>query len=98
MDYTRITDRLKEQYHYPEDGARLIAEKLSHSHPEVQKAFWIWWEHGSIGELEVEGYNINRLMKEHDMNPIAALLTLDWLLRDPEKAKASLKRGHDRIR
>lgn len=31
------------------------------------------------------------------MNEVAGFLTLDWLLREPEKAIASLKKGHDTI-
>ncbi len=32
------------------------------------------------------------------MKPPAALLTLDWLLREPDKAVASLRKGHDWVR
>jgi hypothetical protein len=45
----------------------------------------------------VEGYSIERLMKEFGMNPIAAFLALDWLIRDPDTARALIKRGFDRI-
>ena len=31
------------------------------------------------------------------MNLIAALLTLHWLLREPNWASASLRKGHDRM-
>ena len=41
---------------------------------------------------------IQRLIEQHNMKPIAAFLTLDWLSREPEAAIASLKCGYDRVR
>lgn len=93
-----LIPRLKSDFGYPENGAQLIAEKLINSSPEVQGAFLRFWETGEIPHLEVEDYTVSRLAEEHDMKPIAALLTLDWLIRDPAKAKASLKKGHDLVR
>ncbi len=37
-------------------------------------------------------------MELHKMNPIAAFLTLDWLIREPEQAIESLKHGYDFIK
>jgi len=37
-------------------------------------------------------------MNEFDMNPIAGFLTLDWLMKEPEKAKLTLEQGYDTIK
>jgi hypothetical protein len=97
MNQEELLPRLISEFHYPPKGAQLVAEKLSVSKPEIQSAFLYFWNTGELPLIEVEGYTVKQLETEHGMKPIAALLTLDWLLREPEKAKASLKRGHDRV-
>ena len=92
-----LLPRLNGEFGYPEGGARLVAEKLLACAPQIKRAFSLWWETGNLTDLQIEGYSVKRLIDEHSMNPIAAFLTLDWLSREPEKARASLARGHDRI-
>lgn len=46
-----------------------------------------------IQDYSACGYSIFSLMKERGMNYPAAILTIDWLLKEPEKATASLKKG-----
>ncbi len=93
-----LLPRLTTELGYPTAGARLISEKLMKCNASVRAAFWQWWNTNSLdANLEIEGYTLARLMDEHGMKPIAAFLTLDWLQREPEKAKESLARGHDQI-
>ena len=64
----------------------------------MKVAFLQWWQTGVLDRtLEIAGYTLTRLIHGHAMSPIAAFLTLDWLDREPENAKASLGRGHDQI-
>ncbi len=49
-------------------------------------------------ECEIAGYSINKLQEDYGMNVIAAILTLDWLAKEPEKAKKSLEQGHDFVK
>ncbi len=98
MDAQVVIARLESEFGYPSAGARLIADKLAAATPEVRAAFIDWWETGKLPAFAVEGYTANRLVEEHSMRPIAALLTLDWLIREPEQAKASLRKGHDHVR
>lgn len=93
-----LQSRLTKELGYPEAGARIIAEKLVASSPQVKNAFAVWWETGELTDLQVEGFTAQRLMEEHGMNPIAAFLTLDWLIREPKRAIDSLARGHDQVR
>lgn len=94
-----LIPRLCYEFNYPENGARILVSKLIKCNPIIQNAFSIWWEKGIIpSELEIEGYSMERLINEHGMNPIAAFLTLDWLLREPQKAKQSLQKGHDQVK
>jgi hypothetical protein len=95
MNENELIPRLITEFHYPPQGAKIIAEKLVNSMPEIQKAFLNFWEKGEVPLLEVDGYTISNLETEHGMKLLAALLTLDWLIREPDKAKASLRKGHD---
>jgi hypothetical protein len=93
-----LMPRLLSDFRYPQPGAQLIASKLIACDLSIQKAFWEWWQSGVIPlKLEVAGFSMERLIREHEMKPIAAFLTLDWLLREPEKAKKSLQKGHDQV-
>jgi hypothetical protein len=92
-----LVKRLQDDFHYPASGARLVAEKIVMLSPEIKDAFITWWHEGTLPVLEVAGYTLHTLMEEHGMNPIAAFLTLDWLVRDPQSARASLEKGHDYI-
>lgn len=95
MNENELIPRLVAEFGYPLKGAQLVAEKLVSSTPQIQEVFVKYWERGEIPLLEVEGYTFSKLAEEHGMKPVAAFLTLDWLIREPERAKASLKKGHD---
>jgi len=93
-----LIPRLQSEYKYPSKGAQTIAEKLVMCQPAIKIVFLKWWRTGEFTPLEIEGYTWKYLMEKQSMNPIAALLTLDWLLREPDKAKKSLHKGHDEVR
>lgn len=93
-----LKDRLVSEFGYPQAGADLVAGKLVAMQGDVWDAFVAWWESGKNPEIEIEGYSFDRLVRDYSMKPIAALLTLDWLQREPEKAVASLRKGHDFVK
>ena len=89
--------RLKSELGYTQAGAQLVLHDLEESDPRIQSAFHEWLRSGALPAIVAEGYDVPRLMREHSMNIIAALLTLDWLLREPQRAISSLRKGHDRL-
>ena len=52
-----------------------------------------WIEKGICKNFVSEGYSITDFMEKRKMKYPAALLTMDWLIKEPERAKESLKRG-----
>jgi len=89
--------RMIDEFGYSEESAAEIIEDLSNCSEQIRSAFLHWWNTGVLPDIEIEQYNVSRLKKEYGMNPIGALLSLDWLLKEPDEAKAALKRGYDEI-
>lgn len=78
---------------YTEHNAALVAQEIPNLHPSLMP-LWEQWvaRPESCGDYAAEGYSVKGLMEQHRMTYPAALLTIDWLLKEPENAKASLKR------
>ncbi len=92
-----LMKRLVVEFEYPVPRAESAAAKLLNLQPQLRSPFERWWRTGEMPEIEIEEYTLDRLMSELSLNPIAAFLALDWLIRQPQQAKQSLKRGFDRI-
>ena len=97
LETDNLIPRLVDEFGYSEKSANRVIKNLKNCSERIKLDFLRWWNTGVLPDLEIEQYNVSRLKKEFGMNPIAALLTLDWLLKEPEEARASLKRGYDKI-
>ena len=97
MDRQALTADLIEDFGYSTPAAQVAAGRLLGSGPEVRRAFQSLRMTGAPPTLCIAGYTVERLAREHGMYPVAALLTLDWLMQEPEKATASLRKGHDHV-
>lgn len=93
-----LKQRLIAEFGYREQDAERVTQSLQTCAPHIQKAFEQWWHDGSLDTaLEIHGYTLKRLMDDYDFNPVNALLTMDWLLREPEMALAALAEGYDHV-
>ena len=97
MKNDEAIQRLMIEFGYPLRGAILVWDKLENISSTLTPDFTLWWEQGKLPDIEINGYKFDQLIAEHRMNPIAAFLTLDWLIREPQAAQESLKKGHDQI-
>lgn len=92
IDYTDIFAKKLTEQGYQSKMAEMVAKELmnvdTRLNPLVEK-----WLNGENDDYASQGYSIFGLMKERNMTYPAALLTIDWLIKEPEKAKQSLKRG-----
>jgi len=94
-----LRGRLVDDFDYPEANVDEVVSKLNAMSPDVYAAFEEWFNTGRIADIEVEGYNCAAIKaKSAKINPIAVYLTLDWLKREPVKAKAALNRPYNPIR
>jgi hypothetical protein len=95
MDRHELTTSLIEDFGYPTRAADVVAERILRGSPEMREGFQHLRSTGVLPALCIAGYTVDRLIREHDMKPVAALLMIDWLLCEPERAAASLRKGHD---
>ena len=98
MNDQKSIQRLIEEFGYTISSAKMIWTKINEISPDLFIAFMNWWENGEQPDVIVEGISYKVLVTEYSMNPIAAILTLDWVKRDPKTAKESLKKGYDIIK
>ena len=92
MERTEIIKILKEEG-YPDFILEKTADKIEAFSPETATKFYEFCIQGTTPEIEVEGYNYKSLVEEYGMKPVGAFITLDWLIREPEKAKEALQKG-----
>lgn len=79
---------------YDEKSARLVAPELMALNHPLDAYLEKWMQNESdISDYDAHSYSIKQLMDERNMTYPAALLTMDWLMKEPEAAVASLKRG-----
>lgn len=92
MDYSDIfADKLTKQG-YQKKAAEIVAKELMNVDNSLSMLVVIWLK-DEFADFESHGYSISGLMKDRSMTYPAALLTIDWLIKEPDKAISSLKRG-----
>ena len=90
-DKSLILDRLQSQGYNP-PAANIVANELVNVSPILQSCVNKWLN-GEDVDHECHGYSINSLMKLRHMTYPAALLTIDWLIKEPEQAIKSIEKG-----
>ena len=78
---------------YSENSANLVLNELAQLSAPLNECLVEWIETGNCKDYAVDGFSIFDFQKNRKMKYPAALLTMDWLIKEPEQAKESLKRG-----
>ena len=78
---------------YPEAAAKVTAQELSKIDSSLNKALCSWLENGDETDMTVEGFSLSGLKVKHKMTYPAALLTMDWLIKEPKEATIAITRG-----
>ena len=79
---------------YDAKSANVIIPELQVLTPPLDTYFEQWVNNESdTHDYVSSGYSIKQLMEERGMTYPAALLTMDWLIKEPEAAMGSLNRG-----
>ena len=78
---------------YPEKQAQMTAAELLQIDASLQPLLAQWIENGVETDVEAEGFSLVWLMKQYKMMYPAALLTIDWLIKEPEIAVNAVRKG-----
>ena len=82
---------------YNGETLSVIIPKIEDMNPLLKNSLEKYLREEALDEINLLGYTVENLKDNYSMNEVAAFLTLDWILREPEKAIASLKKGYDTI-
>lgn len=78
----------------PPNQVETIARKIESLSPQLIPAINEWLEDESKPLVEIDGYSTDSLMfRFKGMQYPAAILLLDWLLKDPKTAKQAISKG-----
>ena len=93
VDYNeKILQRLVNDMHLPESQAILLREDILALDGDLKTIFDKWLEDITCtANYEAHGFSIFILMKKYKMTFPAALLTLDWIIKEPEIAIKAIK-------
>jgi hypothetical protein len=81
---------------YSDHSASITAKDLLSLDQSLQNALNDWVEDRTEVEFGVEGFTTNWLITEKGMTYPAALIALDWLIKEPEVAKNELAKDYIR--
>ena len=89
-----IQKLLMQRLNYSEQDSKMLCEELNKIDDALLPALNCWIKDiECIDITEYNGYSISSLCADYDMNFIAALITLDWIIKEPEAAIDALKDG-----
>lgn len=78
---------------YSEKNAILASKELQNLAEPLMPLLERWLaDVDDKGDYEIAGYSICQLQKERRMKYPAALLTIDWLIKEPDAALESLRK------
>jgi hypothetical protein len=81
---------------YAEHKIEPVGVDLAHVDPSLHEALAAWIDDQQIPEVTVGARSLAGFTDEGYTVP-AAILTLDWLIREPDAADSAIRRGHDHV-
>lgn len=92
MSEKEIYDRLLNKG-FDVKTSTILAKNLVCISLELRPMLEQWLTTGDILDFQSNGISIKTIMNRYDMQYQAALLTMDWILQEPETALTALKKG-----
>ena len=85
-----IVNILMTELNYSEHVANVTADDLLNINPQLQPALQSWLDTRTVTDIQVHGFSIKQLMEQRKYTFPSALISIDWLLAEPEIAKKEL--------
>ena len=73
--------------------ASRLTEELSNIDERLKTALEKWLKDGAETDFSAEGFSVIGLKQQYEMTYPAALLSIDWVLKDPDNAVKCIKKG-----
>ena len=78
---------------YTEKQAASVASDLLDVDEQLKDGLQHWLATNEEKDYEVADFKLSELKQQFDMTYPAALLTIDWLIKEPDLAMKAIKRG-----
>ena len=78
---------------YTEKQAASVASDLLDVDEQLKDGIQHWLATNEEEDYEIVGFKLSELKQQFDMTYPAALLTIDWLIKEPDLAMKAIKRG-----
>ena len=78
---------------YNELQAKRLSKELLALSPDLANCFDTWAEEGAEKDYTAHGMYVKEIITKYSLKYPAALLSIDWVLKDPEHAIPVIKRG-----
>ena len=82
-----------QKHQYNQMQADGVANELSQIDSQLIPLLEKWIQDDTETDYAVEGFSILEFMSLYNMAYPAALLTIDWLIKDPQTATTAIKKG-----
>lgn len=82
-----------QKHQYNQIQADGVANELSQIDSQLIPLLEKWIQDDTETDYAVEGFSILEFMSLYNMAYPAALLTIDWLIKDPQTATIAIKKG-----
>ena len=92
LDSYALETRLRKEG-YSSAEARGAIEALRTLSQELIPLLEAWQENRAYPPVEIEGYTLQDMMDEYTMHAVGAILTLDWLCKEPNEARQAMRKG-----
>lgn len=78
---------------YTEKQSSKLSQELSQLAQPLAECFSQWALNDDAIDFSSHGLSVLRLMKKFGLKYPAALLSMDWVVKDPDKAIVAIRRG-----
>lgn len=79
---------------YNSKRAELVANELKTIDQKLLEPFNRWLDTGEETDLKVNGISILELMQTYNLKYPAALLSIDWIIKNPKEALSVIRSKH----
>lgn len=92
MDKNTIICILANREGYTEKRAIILANECLSLSTELKPLLERWLQNADDkGDFSIYGYSLLKMMQQGNLKFVAALLNMDWLIKEPEKALPVIK-------